>query len=299
MLQSPAILLQSTLSATGDSVATSDTLSSAAILFVGFAAAAVAAAAEDSLDGWADVCTSTTAAGSVVQHNGPDMSNEKAVRLQDAFDQHVQMRDSPYNLRLSSSVAAASFVATKVKAAVAGGRHTGATAAAAAASKQGGLDNSAPVTNAAVGPDPVCKDTTSSPEPHCKDTSNADPVCKDTSSQSVSKDTRYLPGGLCKATAMQPIPSVQEARQALARAFQLLEAAKAEPQWLRGAGRQFDAIAWAKVIAQTQQLALRCAYAATEAKGFQCSRTLQTGNRPLYKAMQQYHVCLSFQWCWC
>jgi hypothetical protein len=54
------------------------------------------------------------------------------------------------------------------------------------------------------------------------------------------------------------VPSIADVRQLLGGALnQLLDAAKAEPQWLRGGERRFEGASWAKVIQVAQLMALR------------------------------------------
>lgn len=56
-------------------------------------------------------------------------------------------------------------------------------------------------------------------------------------------------------TAM--LPCVAEVRQLLAHANQLLDAAAAEPQWLRAGERRFDIAAWRKLVPVAQLVATR------------------------------------------
>lgn len=144
---------------------------------------------------------------------------------------------------------------------------------------------------ACVAGNPACKDTIAgiaaadpataaagNGQGPCKDTAllAANPTCKDTiaaagpavaaaagGGQAPCKDTAWVANPACKDTgaaassALQPVPSIGNVRQALASAFQLLDAAAAEPQWLRGRARRFEVAAWDKVIKASQLLALR------------------------------------------
>lgn len=65
-------------------------------------------------------------------------------------------------------------------------------------------------------------------------------------------------GGACPISPAPPVPSIADVRQLLGGALnQLLDAAKAEPQWLRGGERRFEGASWAKVIQAAQLMALR------------------------------------------
>lgn len=70
---------------------------------------------------------------------------------------------------------------------------------------------------------------------------------------------------LCRGSALVLPPllafpsRLPDVRQLLAKCNMHLDSAAAEPQWLRGAARRFDAKQWAKVIAAAQLLATRCA----------------------------------------
>lgn len=64
--------------------------------------------------------------------------------------------------------------------------------------------------------------------------------------------------GKGSAVLLPLAPSIDNVRQVLAHANRLLDAAAAEPQWLRGSARRFERGAWADVITKSQVLAMRC-----------------------------------------
>ncbi|WIA41085.1 hypothetical protein OEZ86_004716 [Tetradesmus obliquus] len=180
-------------------------------------AAAVAAAAADSFVGWSDA-----------EPDEYDMdSNEHR-------SSKCNSGELPRGLRLGSSKAAASFVAVQLKRAA-----SGAAAAAAAAAAAGTGSRTAVGGLGAAGFDAPLK------------------AAGSRKLRLAGSSSAGLAGSRSGRAVFAPVPRIADTRQLLAHAGLLLDAAAAEPQWLRGSERRFESSKWAGVIAAAQLLATR------------------------------------------